>query len=233
MFTCFGKAKNQLDDPGQSSMSKKSTPLADVPTWAEYFQKEKDSILKNSPSRDTDLKLDGTDASLSHKVSLWSGDITSLGIDAIVNAANHLLRGGGGVDGAIHKAAGPQLLEECKTLKGCATGEAKITKGYNLPAKHVIHTVGPVGENAPALKSAYQRSLEVMKENNLRTIAFPCISTGVFGYPQLKAAQIALHTVHDFLKEHPDSVDRVIFCLFLPEDVKIYENLMQIYFPIE
>uniref|UniRef100_A0A8D8X1S3 O-acetyl-ADP-ribose deacetylase MACROD2 n=2 Tax=Cacopsylla melanoneura TaxID=428564 RepID=A0A8D8X1S3_9HEMI len=233
MFTCFGKTKKQPYDTGHKNMSanKKINTLADVPTWHEYFIKDKDSILKNSPS--TDPKLDGTDASLAHKVSLWQGDITSLGIDAIVNAANNALRGGGGVDGAIHRAAGPQLLEECKTLNGCDTGEAKITKGYNLPSKHVIHTVGPVGENAPLLKSAYQRCLEVMKENNLRTIAFPCISTGVYGYPHWKAAQVALHTVHDFLKEHPDSVDRVIFCIFLPEDVNIYQSVMQVYFPID
>lgn len=208
-----------------------SVSLADVPTWYEYFNKDKDTILKkhgNQELPDNDPKA----KDLCHKVSLWRGDITALGIDAIVNAANNALLGGGGVDGAIHRAAGPELKQECKTLRGCETGDAKITAGYKLPAKHVIHTVGPVGEKPPLLESAYQRSLEVMKENNLRTIAFPCISTGVYGYPQSKAAQVALRTVYNFLVKNPESVDRVIFCLFLPEDVAIYERFMQVYFPV-
>ncbi|KAI5736005.1 hypothetical protein M8J77_025370 [Diaphorina citri] len=223
----------QLGKNNQVTMSTKkgAATLSDVPTWFEYFQKEKASISGKSGDSPK-IELDPKAKDFCHKVSLWQGDITALGIDAIVNAANNALLGGGGVDGAIHRAAGPQLKEECRTLNGCETGDAKITAGYNLPAKHVIHTVGPVGEKPALLKSAYQRSLEVMKQNNLRSIAFPCISTGVYGYPQRKAAEVALQTVHDFLKEHSDSVDRVIFCLFLPEDVNIYQHLMQVYFPV-
>ena len=171
---------------------------------------------------------------LSDKVSIYRGDITKLEIDAIVNAANNSLLGGGGLDGTIHRAAGGFLLAECKTLYGCGTGESKITSGYKLPAKNIIHTVGPVGEKSKLLKSCYQSSLELLKENNLKTIAFPCISTGIiYGYPSEKAAPVAIKTVKEFIKKNPDKVDRVIFCLFLDKDVEIYEKLMQEYFTVK
>ncbi|QPC84771.1 O-acetyl-ADP-ribose deacetylase [Phototrophicus methaneseepsis] len=150
------------------------------------------------------------------RIELVQGDITLQEVDAIVNAANNSLLGGGGVDGAIHRAAGPQLLAECRTLKGCDTGDAKLTKGYRLAARHVIHTVGPVygTPNAPQLlASAYRRSMEVAAENNIRTIAFPAISTGVYGYPLAEAAPIAIHTVIDSVKNGLE-IDLVRFVLF-------------------
>jgi O-acetyl-ADP-ribose deacetylase (regulator of RNase III) len=161
-------------------------------------------------------------------ISVIRGDITTLRVDAIVNAANSTLLGGGGVDGAIHRAAGPELLEYCQTLDGCPTGEARITPGFNLPAKWVIHTVGPVwyGGNAGEpedLANCYRNSLELARTKDIRTIAFPGISTGVYGYPKAKAAVIALREMRAFDKDF----DEIICCCFSEADAKLYNKLLQ------
>ena len=157
-------------------------------------------------------------------------DITTLDVDAIVNAANRLLLGGGGVDGAIHKAAGPQLLEACRNLNGCETGEAKITEGYNLPARYVIHTVGPVwhgGGNGEAelLGACYRNSLMLAEEHGLKSIAFPSISSGVYGYPLEEAAAVAIESVKS-MGDSLESIEKVIFCCYSERALAIYRELL-------
>ncbi|KAI7359766.1 hypothetical protein KC354_g9242 [Hortaea werneckii] len=183
-------------------------------------------------------------------ISLIRTDITTLAVDAIVNAANTSLLGGGGVDGAIHSAAGPSLLAECRKLNGCETGEAKITGAGDLPCKFVIHAVGPVygrenrkaeGGAARLLRSCYRRSLEVARENGVRSVAFSALSTGVYGYPSEEAAEVAVQAVKVWLEEEEEEGDgaekgepkmeRVVFCSFLEKDEKAYEKIVPRYFP--
>jgi O-acetyl-ADP-ribose deacetylase len=162
------------------------------------------------------------------RISVIEADITTLPVDAIVNAANSSLLGGGGVDGAIHRAAGPRLLAECRTLGGCPTGEARITAGYDLPAKHVIHTVGPVwhggahGEDDD-LANCYRNSLALALQYGVRTIAFPAISTGVYGFPLDRATKIAVREVKQFIAERP-AIERVTFCCFSHETAELYQR---------
>ncbi|HMW61328.1 MAG TPA: O-acetyl-ADP-ribose deacetylase [Leptospiraceae bacterium] len=164
------------------------------------------------------------------RIRLVRADITKLSVDAIVNAANESLLGGGGVDGAIHSAAGPDLLRACAALKGCKTGQAKITPGFQLPAKYVIHTVGPVyrggmNKESELLASCYQSSLAVASHNNVNTIAFPSISTGVYGYPIEEACRIAIVETLRYLSGHSE-ITEVTFVCFSDRDLKIYERAM-------
>ncbi|HEY9007091.1 O-acetyl-ADP-ribose deacetylase [Ohtaekwangia sp.] len=169
------------------------------------------------------------------RIELIQGDITRLDVDAIVNAANNSLLGGGGVDGAIHRAGGPQILEECRAIRnrqgGCKTGEAVITSGGKLKARYVIHTVGPVWNGGHRneerlLAHAYQSSLQLAVANNIGTLAFPNISTGIYGFPKKRAAEIAVATVEKFLDQH-ESIQKVIFCCFDEENVALYNQLLK------
>lgn len=166
-----------------------------------------------------------------NQIQVVQGDITKLDCDCIVNAANRSLLGGGGVDGAIHRAAGPELLAECRTLHGCRTGEAKITKGYRLRAKYIIHTVGPIysgtAEDAAQLADCYRNSLNLAKEHDVHSIAFPAISTGVYGYPLEDATEIAVKTVAQWLEAHADYAMQVIFCCFDARTERVYQATME------
>ncbi|KAL4238485.1 O-acetyl-ADP-ribose deacetylase macrod2 [Mactra antiquata] len=203
----------------------------EVESWTDYAGRIKEKVKKASRPKD-EIQVDEI---MNMKISLWQGDVTKLEIDAIVNAANSTLLGGGGVDGAIHRAAGKKLLEECYTLNGCSTGQAKLSGGYKLPARYIIHTVGPIGIKPDMLQMCYENSLKLAKENNIRTIAFPCISTGIYGYDVEMATPVVMKTVRDWLQDKGNAscIDKIIFCVFLKNDVDVYQrNLLQ-YFPVD
>ncbi|EXJ82587.1 hypothetical protein A1O3_06400 [Capronia epimyces CBS 606.96] len=203
--------------------------LKDIPSISSLYRSGE---LRSSPREDLPTPIQG----FNDKVCTIQGDITKLQVDAIVNAANRGLRGGGGVDGAIQRAAGPQLLKECATLGGCETGSAKITGAYNLPCNKVIHAVGPIFDSLeksePLLRSCYRKSLSLAAENDCKTVAFPAISTGVYGYPSKDAALAAIREVYSFLKKpEGQKLEKIIFCNFLDKDVEAYAQILPTVFP--
>ncbi|KAF2272038.1 A1pp-domain-containing protein [Westerdykella ornata] len=208
-------------------------PLSEIPTLTLLYK-----LNRITPSS-ADRQLYSPNATYNDKISIIRQDITTLAVDAIVNAANKSLLGGGGVDGAIHRAAGPELLDECEQLNGCETGSAKITNGYELPAKKVIHAVGPIywstkadGSHERLLSGCYRTSLELAVEHGLKSIAFSALSTGIYGYPSGEASEVALKTVREFFeKGEGDALERVVFCNFMQKDEDAYFRNVSKYFP--
>jgi len=216
--------KTTEDQTDNDANSGQDTVESD-PDWINQL---KDDLTKDVEDKRINLNLD-----LSTKVSVFVGDITKLELDAIVNAANSSLLGGGGVDGAIHRAAGKLLYLENRDHNGCEEGEAKSSGGYYLPSKFVISTVGPQGEYPDILSKCYYNCLTLLSNNSLSSIAFPCISTGIYGYPNTAACSVALRTVRKWLEEENnyEKIDRIVFCLFLQKDQDIYNKMLPLVFP--
>ncbi|KAF4125404.1 O-acetyl-ADP-ribose deacetylase (regulator of RNase III), contains Macro domain [Geosmithia morbida] len=213
-------------------------PLSSIPTLTSLYRSG--TLVAAAASSSSPSIVPST--SINDRVGLVRGDITKLQLDAIVNAANTSLLGGGGADGAIHRAAGPGLLAECRTLGGCSTGRAKMTRGYELPAKHVIHTVGPIYSFSAKdkllaqdlLSSCYRESLKVAVAGGVRTLAFTAISTGVYGYPSREAARVACSTVREFLEGSDGwKIDRVVFVTFETKEGDAYRDALPVFFPPE
>lgn len=211
-------------------------PVEEIPTVSLLYHLKK--LVPAAINPESSEVVPTPSQSFNDRIGLIRGDITKLEVDAIVNAANNSLLGGGGVDGAIHRAAGPELYDECETLNGCETGSAKITNAYELPCKKVIHAVGPVYhyddvEEAEAnLAGCYTTSLKLAVENNCKSIAFSALSTGIYGYPSEEAAPVAIRAVKEFLEgEDGDKLEKVIFCTFVQKDVAAYNNWLPRFFP--
>jgi len=211
--------KLTLEDRRNRYKCYKYIQVDDIRTWAQLIPNISPEIIQSAKKRNVqDLPKNKKfsfqpNQIINEKVALYHGDITTIEIDAIVNAANTGCRGGGGVDGAIHSAAGKKLYNECVLLNGCPTGQTKITRGYSLPAKYVLHSVGPIGENPQALKSCYFTSLQLLVKYDLKTIALCGISTGIYGYPTYKATHVALRTVRKWLEKgnNKDKVNKIVF----------------------
>lgn len=231
-----------LDEKRTHYRSARYLTLADIPSWCDFNNPATSvsgtygrfSPTDRSPElgRQTSF-VPNVEEEFNKRISVVRNDITTLEVDAIVNAANSSLLGGGGVDGSIHRAAGVDLKEECRTLGGCNAGDSKITGGYHLPAKYVIHTVGPKGQNPQILRSCYNRCFQIFDEYNLRSIAFPCIATGVYGYPQNAASLVALEATRRYLQntDRLVKIERIIFCTFLQSDFDLYCNNISRFFP--
>jgi len=243
LYTCGDQFVPLSQIPTWSEQQAKENEIAEDPTDAandakieqdtvesdpDWIKQLKDELAKDVDDKKIDLNLD-----ISTKVSVFVGDITKLELDAIVNAANSSLLGGGGVDGAIHRAAGKLLYLENRDHNGCEEGEAKSSGGYYLPSKFVISTVGPQGEYPQILSNCYYNCLTLLSNNSLKSIAFPCISTGIYGYPNTGACSVALRTVRKWLEEENnyEKIDRIVFCLFLQKDQEIYNKMLPLVFP--
>jgi len=207
--------------------SQKFVELKDIEPWS--LQSKKLKVVEKESKFQVDEELN-------NKVALWHGDITTLELDAIVNSANESLMGGsGGIEAAIHKAAGPRLLSECGALHGCETGQVKISRGYDLPSTYILHTVGPVDENPEVLEACYNGCLDLLEKNKIKTVAFCAVSTGVFGFPIEPATRIALSTVRRWLEtgNNRTKVNLVVFVLYKDRDNACYEQIMPEYFPVK
>jgi len=243
LYTCGDQFVPLSQIPTWSEQQAKENEIAEDPTDAandakieqdtvesdpDWIKQLKDELAKDVDDKKIDLNLD-----ISTKVSVFVGDITKLELDAIVNAANSSLLGGGGVDGAIHRAAGKLLYLENRDHNGCEEGEAKSSGGYYLPSKFVISTVGPQGEYPQILSNCYYNCLTLLSNNSLKSIAFPCISTGIYGYPNTGACNVALRTVRKWLEEENnyEKINRIVFCLFLQKDQDIYNKMLPLVFP--
>jgi O-acetyl-ADP-ribose deacetylase (regulator of RNase III) len=222
---------NTLEEKRALYKCKKYIPVEKFIPWSEAGKKVKSKIDSRYPLELNDPIYKPND-SINKKISLYQGDITALEIDAIVNAASPGLKGGGGMDAAVHSAAGPFLMKECKSFDGCAPGETRLTKGYKLPGKNVLHSVGPLGKESEILTSCYKTSCDLIEKHGLKTVAFSCIGTGAFGFPLPDATKIACATMREWMESHQESVDLIIFCVYSNKELDEYKKNLATYFPL-